>query len=69
MKLDFQTTVGELMAHHPSVIRVFIQRNLRCVGCPGEAFHSLEEAARFHGCPLGPLLEALQQVIETQENP
>lgn len=55
MKPDLQPIVGELMAHHPAVVPVFIQRKLRCVGCPGEAFHTLEEAARFHGCPLGPL--------------
>lgn len=55
MKPDLQPIVGELMAHHPAVVPVFIQRKLRCVGCPGEVFHTLEEAGRFHGCPLGRL--------------
>jgi hybrid cluster-associated redox disulfide protein len=60
MRIDSEITVGELISRHPSVIRVFIQRKMLCVGCPVEAFHTLEDAARFHGILLVPLIQDLE---------
>ena len=49
MKLNADTTVRDLIAHYPDAIRFFLRRRMRCVGCPTENFHTLEEVARIHG--------------------
>jgi len=69
MKLHKKTTVSELMKHHPSVIAVFIQRKLGCVGCPTEAFHTLEDVAHVNGLDLDRLLADLEQAIRSKEGP
>jgi hybrid cluster-associated redox disulfide protein len=33
-------------------VRVFLNRRLRCIGCPIAPFHTLADAAREHGCDL-----------------
>jgi hybrid cluster-associated redox disulfide protein len=60
MRIDPEITVGELIFQYPSVVRVFIQRKMLCAGCPVEAFHTLEDAARFHGILLAPLIQDLE---------
>jgi hybrid cluster-associated redox disulfide protein len=53
-------TVHEVMRHQPSVIRVFLDLRMRCVGCPIAQFHTVEEAARAHGVDRADLLAALR---------
>jgi hybrid cluster-associated redox disulfide protein len=69
MKLNGKTTVSELMKQHPSVIAVFIERKLGCVGCPTEAFHTLEDVAHMNGLELNHLLEDLEQAKSAKEAP
>ena len=44
-------TLAEIMSTCPSTIRLFIDRRLRCVGCPIAPFHTLLDAALEHGIP------------------
>ncbi|MBW1783611.1 MAG: DUF1858 domain-containing protein [Deltaproteobacteria bacterium] len=69
MKLHRKTTVNELMKQYPEVIAVFIQRKLGCVGCPTEAFHTLEDVAHVNGLELECLLADLEQAIWSKEDP
>jgi len=69
MKLRKKTTVEELMKQCPEVIAVFIQRKLGCVGCPTEAFHTLEDVAHVNGLELNSLLADLEQAIRSKEGP
>ena len=52
MNIDTTTTVQKLMDRYPSVIEVFMKHRLACVGCPAEAFHTLEDVARVYGLAL-----------------
>ncbi|MBW1782703.1 MAG: DUF1858 domain-containing protein [Deltaproteobacteria bacterium] len=67
MKLHSKTTVNELMKQYPEAIAVFIQRKLGCVGCPTEAFHTLEDVAHVNGLDLDRLLADLEQAISSKE--
>ena len=67
MQLDSKMTVSELMEHHPSVIAVFIKRKLGCVGCPTEAFHTIEDVAHANGLMLEPFLKDLKRTIASEE--
>ncbi len=42
-------TVDEIMRRWPATIRVFMRRQMLCVGCPIGPFHTLEEACAEHG--------------------
>ena len=64
MILDSKMTVSDLMRVHPLAMDVFIKRKMLCVGCPTEAFHTLEDVARINGIALDQLLEDLQETIE-----
>lgn len=67
MDLDYKTTVGELLTHHPSAINVFLRGKMLCVGCPTETFHTLEDVARIYGIAVDQLLQELRAAIEAQD--
>ena len=49
MELKADMTVRSLIERCPGAIQFFLRRSMLCVGCPVEAFHTLEEVARIHG--------------------
>lgn len=54
-------SVAEIMRRWPATIRVFLDRNMRCVGCPIAPFHTLVDAAAEHRLPLPELEAAVDQ--------
>ncbi len=68
MKIDATITVRELMERFPSVISVFLKHRLACVGCPAEAFHTLEEVARVYGLALQAFLKELCDTVEEKKS-
>ena len=52
--------LAEIMARWPGTIRVFIDRNMHCIGCPIAPFHTLVEAAEEHGQSLDDLLSDIE---------
>lgn len=65
MTLDLHMTIRELLEHHPTAIKVFIERKMLCVGCPTEAYHTLEDAARIYGFTLCAFMESLREAVQT----
>lgn len=49
MNVDLRMTVGELIESYPSIVELFIERRMLCIGCPSREFHTLEEVAHIHG--------------------
>ena len=41
--------VDEIMRRWPATIRVFLRRQMLCVGCPIGTFHTIAEACAEHG--------------------
>jgi hybrid cluster-associated redox disulfide protein len=64
IKIDLEITVQELLAHHPRATTAFIKHRMLCVGCPAQAFHTLEDVVRIHGCTLDGLRNAIREAIE-----
>lgn len=67
MQLDPEMTVDELIEAHPSAMDVFIKRRMLCVGCPTEAFHTLEDVARIHGVSLEQLMKEFRETVDARE--
>jgi hybrid cluster-associated redox disulfide protein len=66
MKLDSKITIKMLLENHPGALAVFIEREVLCVGCPTEAYHTLEDVARIHGCDVEDLLNSLRRTVERE---
>jgi hybrid cluster-associated redox disulfide protein len=64
MKINANITVDELVRHHPQTIDFFVKRKMLCVGCPAEAFHSLEDVAGNYSIEFKQLLKELLEAID-----
>jgi hybrid cluster-associated redox disulfide protein len=62
-----EITVDEVMRRWPCTIRIFIDFNMHCVGCPIATFHSVEEACREHAIDLAVFLQRLQAAVQTSQ--
>lgn len=58
-------SVGEIMSMWPSTIRIFIEHNMHCVGCPISPFHTLPDAAEEHGLAVATLAAEIEREIES----
>jgi len=61
-------TVAELLDTHPGAMGAFIERRMLCVGCPAEAYHTLEEVALIYGCGIDDLRDAILEAIGRGES-
>jgi hybrid cluster-associated redox disulfide protein len=60
MPIRSDDLVDDVMSESPQTIRVFIQFNMRCVGCPIACFHTVDDACREHGVDREAFLKALR---------
>jgi hybrid cluster-associated redox disulfide protein len=60
MQIGFGMTVDEVMRRWPATIRIFLDFQMSCVGCPIAGFHTVEDACREHGTAPGDFLSALR---------
>ena len=63
IKIDSKTTIQDLLEQYPRVTSMFIERRMLCVGCPAQAFHTLEEVARIHGGTIDDMCAAIRDAI------
>lgn len=49
MCIEATQAVDEIMRQWPVTIRVFLDYQMRCVGCPIACFHTVDDACREHG--------------------
>jgi len=62
-----ETTIGDIVEHHPETIEVLLSYGVHCVGCDVSPYESLEEGFRGHGMSdedIDDALEKLRDVIE-----
>ena len=60
--LDEALTVNAVMTRWPATIRIFLDRQMHCVGCPVGGLHTIKEAALAHSLPLDELMKDLAAV-------
>jgi hybrid cluster-associated redox disulfide protein len=63
------TTIDEAVARNPAIAQVFIRRRMHCVGCEVDRFHTVGEACRIYGQPLGSFLDELRQLARESRPP
>jgi hybrid cluster-associated redox disulfide protein len=67
--LTTELTVDDVMRRWPTTIRIFLDFNMNCVGCPIATFHSLEEACHEHGVDLSAFFQSLQAATQSSQIP
>jgi len=63
MAIGFDDLVDDVMSGAPETIRVFLQFEMRCVGCPIACFHTVDDACREHGVDRDSFLNALRAAV------
>ncbi|MCW5770000.1 MAG: DUF1858 domain-containing protein [Rhodospirillaceae bacterium] len=61
MRIEFDTTVDDVMRAFPATLRDFLDFGFGCVGCPIAPFHTVADACREHGTDGESFLEALRR--------
>lgn len=57
-------TVKELLDRFPQLLKMFMDMNLTCAGCPTEAFHTLADVAREYHLDLERLFIRIHEALE-----
>jgi len=69
IKIDSKICIQELLESYPRATAAFIKRRMLCVGCPAQAFHTIEDVARIHGDTIDDLFAAIREAIQMEEKP
>ena len=62
-------TIKELLDCYPQLLQTFMDIGLKCVGCPTEAFHTLEDVAKEYHLSLDQLYERILDTIGDNVRP
>lgn len=65
--LSSDITVKELLDRYPQLLKLFMDMDLLCVGCPAEAFHTLADVAREYRLDLDQIRQRIDPVIKSSE--
>ena len=63
-RLSADISVKELLDRYPILLQTFIDLGLLCVGCPTEAFHTVEDMAKEYGYDPNKLTQYFQRIID-----
>ena len=67
LRLSADITVKELLDRYPMLLASFMDLGLLCVGCPTEAFHTVEDVAGEYGYDSDELIQYFQRIIDAPE--
>ena len=59
MKINKDTTIGELIQNAPEKVEILINAGMHCIGCPASQMETIEEACGVHGIDVQDLIEKL----------
>lgn len=59
-------SADEIMRRWPHTMRLFVDRQVLCVGCPIAPFHTLSDVATEHGLGYEDLLQAVRRIAESE---
>lgn len=68
-RIDPDMPVDEIMRLWPATIRVFMRRQMLCVGCPIGQFHTVTDACSEHGVDEDFLCRELLEAIAGVDRP
>ena len=64
MRINGDTTIGELLDEIPEAKEILAEMGLHCSGCPSARRESLAQAAEVHDMDIDDLLEDLKGFLE-----
>ena len=67
-RIEATQTIQELLGHSPGAAAIFIKLRMLCVGCPSQAFHTLEDVALIHACGVDDLCSLIREAVQSEEN-
>ena len=59
MKINKDTTIGEILEKAPEKAEMLIDFGMHCLGCPASQMETIEEACMVHGIDVEELLKAI----------
>ena len=62
-------TVKELIDRYPMLVKLFMDLGLLCIGCPAEAFHTVENIAKEYGFDLNTFVHEINRAIQNEDAP
>ena len=65
VRVNKDTTIGEVIQIDAGVIPILMGAGMHCVGCPSSAGETLEEAAMVHGIDGDMLVEEIQSYLDS----
>ncbi len=61
MKIEKNTTIGDLLEKNPEKAEILLQAGMHCLGCPASQAETIEEACMVHGIDVEELLEEINK--------
>jgi len=63
-RISADISIKKLLDQYPMLLQTFIDLGLLCVGCPTEAFHTVEDIAKEYGYDPNKLTQYFQRIID-----
>jgi len=67
VQLTPHMTVKELLDRYPQLLKTFLELDLLCVGCPAEAFHTVNDIATEYVYDPNELIQYFQRILDASE--
>ncbi|MDE2167282.1 MAG: DUF1858 domain-containing protein [Alphaproteobacteria bacterium] len=66
--IDPKATVSDVLNHHPSTMRVFIDHGMACIGCVIAPYHTIEEACAEYNLGVESFVREMAEADESASN-
>ena len=61
MKIDKNTTIGEILEQAPEKADILLEIGMHCLGCPASQMETLEEACAVHGIDVEEVVKKINE--------
>ena len=68
MTITKDMSILEVVQKYPDTAMVFMYAGMGCLGCAAAHFENIEQGCTAHGINADALVEALNEVVESQDN-
>ena len=68
-RISADISIKKLLDQYPMLLQTFVDLGLLCVGCPTEAFHTVEDMAKEYGYDPNKLTQDFQRIIDASNAP
>lgn len=62
-KVSKDMGIMDIVSQHPETLEVFAKFGMGCIGCAAARFENLEAGARVHGIDVDEMVNAMNEII------